>query len=147
MRDLPCRTIQCDEIWAFCYAKQKNVPEQHRGTFGYGDVWTWTALCADTKIVPTWLVGERTVDDASVFMNDLARGLRHRVQLTTDGHRPYLQAVDGAFGFDVDYAMLHKLYGPPDAPTPQERKYSLHRNRRADGQRKPRPRANLHELR
>jgi IS1 family transposase len=123
MRGLPCRTIQCDEIWAFCYAKQKNVPEQHRGTFGYGDVWTWTALCADTKIVPTWLVGERTADDASVFMSDLARRLSHRVQLTTDGHRAYLQAVDGAFGFAVDYAMLQKLYGPPEGAA-QERRYS-----------------------
>ncbi len=124
MRGLPCTNVQCDEIWAYCYSKQKNVPEQHRGTFGYGDVWTWTALCADTKIVPTWLVGERTVDDAEVFMGDLARRLSHRVQLTTDGHRPYLQAVEGAFGAEVDYAMLHKLYGPPDAPTHQERKYS-----------------------
>ncbi len=124
MRGLPCTTIQCDEIWAYCYSKAKNVPQEHQGTFGYGDVWTWTALCADTKIVPTWLVGERTVDDASVFMHDLARRLDHRVQLTTDGHRPYLTAVDGAFGLDVDYAMLHKLYGPPEGQTHQERKYS-----------------------
>src|SRR3954454_11222923 len=101
LRDLPCTDIQCDEIWAFCYSKQKNVPQEHRGTFGYGDVWTWTAICADTKLVPTWLVGERTVDDADVFMRDLARRLSHRVQLTTDGHRPYLRAVDGAFGLDV----------------------------------------------
>ena len=111
MRDLCCTTIQCDEIWAYCYSKQKNVPDEHRGTFGYGDVWTWTALCADTKIVPSWLVGERTVDDAWVFMDDLSRRLANRVQLTTDGHRPYLQAVDVDFGQEIDYAMLQKIYG------------------------------------
>jgi len=111
MRDLPCKTLQCDEIWAYCYSKQKNVSDEHRGTFGYGDVWTWTALCADTKLVPSWLVGERTVDDAWVFMTDLEGRLANRVQLTTDSHRPYLQAVDLAFGQSIDYAMLHKIYG------------------------------------
>jgi transposase-like protein len=80
-------------IWAFCYAKQRNVPDQHRGTFGYGDVWTWTAICADTKLVPSWLVGERTMDDAWTFMQDLKGRLASRVQLTTDGHRSYLKAV------------------------------------------------------
>ncbi len=123
MQDLPCTTIQCDEIWSFCYSKQKNVPQEYRGTFGYGDVWTWTAICAETKIVPTWLVGERTTDDAEVFMNDLARRLSHRVQLTTDGYKPYLRAVSGAFDGGIDYAMLHKLYGPPEG-LPQERRYS-----------------------
>src|SRR5260370_12747332 len=77
LRDLPCTTIQCDEIWSYCYAKQKNVPREHQGTFGYGDVWTWTALCADTKLVPAWLVGERNYADARVFMDDLARRLSH----------------------------------------------------------------------
>ena len=124
MHDLPCTTIQCDEIWAFCYAKSKNVPQEHRGTFGYGDVWTWTALCADTKLVPSWLVGERTVDDAWTFLEDLRGRLANRVQLTTDGHRAYLAAVDFAFGDDVDYAMLYKLYGPPEGQTQQERRYS-----------------------
>ena len=94
--DLPCRHIQCDEIWSFCYAKEKNVPEEHQGRFGYGDVWTWTALCAETKLVPTWLVGERTAFDAEVFMRDLASRLTNRVQLTTDGHRAYLNAVETA---------------------------------------------------
>jgi len=120
--DLPCTTIQCDEIWSYCYAKQKNVPDEHKGTFGYGDVWTWTALCADTKLVPTWLVGERTVTDAWVFMSDLAERLSNRVQLTTDGHQPYLKAVDAAFGDEIDYAMLHKLYGQD--PKDDERRYS-----------------------
>jgi IS1 family transposase len=124
MHDLPCTTIQCDEIWAFCYSKSKNVPQQHRGTFGYGDVWTWTALCADTKLVPSWLVGERTVDDAWAFLTDLQGRLANRVQLTTDGHRAYVQAVDLAFGDEIDYAMLNKLYGLPEGLTHQERKYS-----------------------
>ena len=122
--DLPCRNIQCDEIWSFCYSKQKNVPQEHRCTFGYGDIWTWTAICADTKVVPSWLVGERTVDDAWTFMDDLKGRLANRVQLTTDGHRSYLQAVDFTFGDDVDFAMLHKIYGPADGHTQQERKYS-----------------------
>jgi lambda repressor-like predicted transcriptional regulator len=78
LRDLPCLHIQCDEIWAFCYSKQKNVPTEHQGTFGYGDVWTWTAICADTKLVPSWLVGERTTDDGWTFMQDLKSRLRTR---------------------------------------------------------------------
>jgi IS1 family transposase len=120
--DLPCTTVQCDEIWAYCDAKQKNVPQEHKGTFGYGDVWTWTAICADTKLVPSWLVGERTVPDAWVFMSDLASRLSNRVQLTTDGHQPYVKAVDAAFGDEIDYAMLHKLYGQD--PCEDERRYS-----------------------
>lgn len=121
LRDLPCRTLQCDEIWAFCYAKQKNVPEEFQGQYGYGDVWTWTALCADTKLVPSWLVGERTVEDARAFMTDLERRLANRVQLTTDGHSAYLRAVDRAFKGGIDYAMLQKLYGPDPS---DERRYS-----------------------
>jgi IS1 family transposase len=119
--DLPCTRIECDEIWSFCYAKQKNVPAEHRGEYGYGDVWTWTALCADTKLVPSWLVGERTADDAEVFMRDLASRLRHRTQLTTDGHRAYLNAVEAAFGADIDYAVLHKIYASPAKPEDQRR--------------------------
>src|SRR5271163_2225463 len=76
LRDLPCTTIQADEIWAYCYAKQKNVPDEHRGTFGYGDVWTWCAICADTKLVPSWLVGERTLNDCWTFMEDLKGRVR-----------------------------------------------------------------------
>ncbi len=122
--NLPCRTIQCDEIWAFCYSKQKNVPEQHRGTYGYGDVWTWTAICADTKLVPSWLVGERTVDDAWTFLSDLQGRLAERVQISSDGLKIYVQAVDLAFGPEVDFAQIHKLYGPAEGTTHQERKYS-----------------------
>jgi IS1 family transposase len=93
LRDLPCTTIRCDEIWSYYYSKQKNIPEQHKGTFGYGDVWTWTAICADTKLVPSWLVGERTYEDALAFMVDLETRLAGPVQLTTDGYHVYLNAV------------------------------------------------------
>ena len=116
LRNLPCKRVQCDEIWAFCYAKEKNVPEELKGRFGFGDVWTWTALCADTKLIVSFLVGERSVPYASKFMSDIASRLAHRVQLTTDGHKPYLRAVDNAFGCDVDYATLEKIYAAP----PQE---------------------------
>ncbi len=109
--NLPCKRIQCDEIWAFCYAKQKNVPADKQGIFGYGDLWTWTALCADTKLIPSWRVGTRGAGTAFEFMHDLAGCLAQRVQLTTDGHRVYLDAVESAFGSEIDYAMLVKLYG------------------------------------
>jgi len=122
LRNLTCKRIQCDEIWAFCYAKEKNVPEELRGKFGFGDVWTWTAMCADTKLIPCWRVGGRNAWHAQHFMHDLASRLANRIQLTTDGHRVYLQAVEGAFGNDVDYAMLVKLYG--NAPSGAETRYS-----------------------
>jgi len=121
--NLPCTRIECDEIWSFCHAKAKNVPAEHEGEFGYGDVWTWTAICADTKLVPSWLIGERGGADAEVFMRDLASRLTNRVQLTTDGHRAYLNAVEAAFGADIDYAMLHKIYGDANGKS-DERRYS-----------------------
>ena len=111
LRDLTCRRIQCDEIWSFCYAKEKNVPQEVRGTFGYGDVWTWTALDADTKLVPSWAIGSRGAEAANEFLHDLADRLAHRIQLTTDGHKVYLNAVENVFGIDIDYAMLVKVYG------------------------------------
>lgn len=111
LRNLPCRSLRCDEIWSFVYAKEKNVPDDFKGQFGYGDVWTWTAIDPDTKLVPSWLVGNRDLAHAIVFIDDLASRLAHRVQLTTDGHKSYLEAIEGAFGADVDYAMLIKLYG------------------------------------
>ncbi len=111
LQNLPCRRVQCDEIWSFCYAKAKNVPEDKKGTFGYGDIWTWTAICADTKLAVSWLVAGRDAGAAHAFMQDVASKLRHRVQLTTDGHKPYLEAVEAAFGMDIDYAMLQKIYG------------------------------------
>jgi IS1 family transposase len=121
LRDLPCKTVQVDEIWAYCYSKQKNVPQDHRGEYGYGDVWTFTAIDADTKIVPLWLVGERTIDDAWAFLTDLRGRMAERVQLTTDGLNIYLTAVSLSFGHEVDYGQLWKIYGPdPNA----ERRYS-----------------------
>jgi IS1 family transposase len=111
LRGLSCRRVQCDEVWAFCYAKEKNVPHERKGQFGYGDVWTWVAMDAETKLVPSWLVGRRDADDARDLMRDLASRLTHRVQLTTDGHKAYLVGVEESFGADVDYAMLVKLYG------------------------------------
>jgi hypothetical protein len=105
------------------YAKEKNVPADRRDEFGYGDVWTWTAICADTKLVPTWLIGERDGVDAEIFMRDLASRLRNHIRLTTDGHRAYLHAVEAAFGGDIAYAMLHKIYASP-AMTEDQRRYS-----------------------
>lgn len=118
--DLPCEVVEVDEIWAYCYAKQKNVPEQFKGTPGYGDVWTHTAICADTKLVPAWLVGERTQDDAEVFLTDLASRLANRVQLSTDGHRAYEATVGPAFLGKVDWAQIQKHY----ASGPEPGKYS-----------------------
>lgn len=109
--DLPATRIECDEIWAFCYAKARNVPDEHEGEWGFGDVWTWVALDPDTKLVCSWLVGRRDGPDAMAFLADLGPRLRNRVQITTDGHRPYIEAIEAAFGQDVDYAMLVKQYG------------------------------------
>src|SRR3989337_2139922 len=111
MHDIPSKKLQCDEIWSFVYAKAKNVPEQHSGKFGYGDVWTFTAIDADTKLVPCWLVGQRILACATEFIADLKNRLANRVQLTTDGHKVYLEAIERAFGGDIDYAMLVKIYG------------------------------------
>lgn len=110
LRNLPCKRIECDEIWSFVGAKQKNVAADQRGT-GIGDVWTWTALCADTKLIASWMVGGRDGGAAREFMMDLAPRLANRIQLTTDGHKAYLNAVEDAFGAGVDYAMLVKIYG------------------------------------
>lgn len=110
-RNLTCRRIQCDEIWSFTYAKQKNVSPDKEGVFGYGDTWTWVALDADTKLVPCWLVGPRNADAALEFITDLKSRLANRVQLSTDGHKPYLTAVEAVFGSEIDYAMIVKIYG------------------------------------
>lgn len=116
LQNLPCRRIQCDEIWSFVGAKQKNVPEDKAEQ--WGDVWTWTAIDADTKLVPCWMVGQRGYESAVEFIGDLATRLKHRVQLTTDGHRPYLTAVENAFGADIDFAQLVKIYGTPATEGP-----------------------------
>lgn len=119
LRNLPCKRVQVDEVWSFVYAKEKNAPEHKRIAGEAGDIWTWTAICADTKLVPSWYVGERDSEAAMTFMDDLAKRLANRVQLTSDGHKPYLEAVEGAFGGDIDYAMLIKMYG--EAPEGQRR--------------------------
>lgn len=124
MRDLPCIRVQCDEIWSFCYSKEKNVSPANKGVLGHGDVWTWTALCPDTKLIASYMVGRRNADDAMYFMRDLSHRIRHRMQLTTDGHKGYLKAVEDAFGGDIDYAMLVKLYGESAGGHSSERKYS-----------------------
>ena len=120
VRNLSTKRVQCDEIWSFVYAKQKNVPEEKRG-FGVGDIWTWTALDAGSKLMISYLVGLRDAGYAFEFMNDVASRLANRVQMTTDGHRPYLEAVEGSFGADIDYAMLVKIYGAERA---DEARYS-----------------------
>lgn len=122
--NLPCKRVQCDEIWAFCYAKQKNVPEEFKGVPGYGDVWTWTAICADTKLVASYMVGGRNGEEAHAFISDLELRLANRVQLTTDGHSMYLDAIATAFGGGVDYAMLYKVYGGGNLQASYERRYS-----------------------
>lgn len=108
--NLPCKRIQCDEIWSFCYAKEKNCSKEMKAK-NYGDCWTWTALCDTTKLVPSWYVGTRDSSAAYHFMHDLASRLSSRVQITTDGHRAYLSAVESAFGSEIDYGMLVKIYG------------------------------------
>ena len=112
LRNLPCKRIEADEIWAFVGAKQRNAKMP-----GYGDIWTFVAMCADTKLAVSWLVGNRTADYAHGFMEDVASRLANRVQLTTDGHSMYLTAVEDAFGWNgIDYAMLHKLYTADHGP-------------------------------
>jgi len=110
LRNLTCKRIECDEIWQFCYAKEKNVPADKKGQFGYGDVWTWVAIDGDTKLIPSFMLGNRNLRTARMFIDDLAGRLANRVQLTTDGLKAYLVAVDESFGEGIDYAMLHKLY-------------------------------------
>lgn len=109
-RNLTCKRLQCDEIWTFCYAKEKNCTPEKKAREA-GDVWTWAAIDAETKLIPRWFVGERHAGAAYHFMRDLGGRLAHRVQLTTDGHRVYLTAVEDAFGCEIDYGMLHKIYG------------------------------------
>ncbi len=109
-RNLKCKRIQCDECWSFVYAKQKNVPEEKRGRFGYGDVWTWVAIDAQTKLVPSFMVGNRDSQSARMFIDDLASRLASRIQLTTDGLKVYVDAVEDSFGCEIDYSILSKIY-------------------------------------
>ncbi len=123
LRNLKCRRIQCDEIWSFVRMKQKTAARKGLAAINVGDTWTWTAIDADTKLVPCWhLSKSRDAGAAYEFMSDLESRLAHRVQLTTDGNRAYLDAVDSTFGIGIDYAMLIKLYGPD--PNEAEHRYS-----------------------
>jgi len=120
VRNAAAKRIQCDEIWSFCYGKEKNVTEEQKKA-GAGSLWTWTALDAASKLIVSYLCGGRDASWARSFMEDVASRLTTRVQITTDGHKAYIEAVEGAFGMDVDYALLIKLYGSPAAP---ETRYS-----------------------
>jgi IS1 family transposase len=120
VRDVKVRRVEVDELWSFCYAKKKNVPSEKRGVFGFGDIWCWTAI-TDSKLILSWLVGTRDAGCAHEFMQDVAARLANRVQLTSDGYKPYLEAVEGAFGSAVDYAVLQKIYG---ADPQEEKRYS-----------------------
>jgi len=122
--NLDIKRVEADEIWAYCYSKQKNVPQEHRGTFGYGDVWTWVAIDADTKLVPSWLVGERTIQDCYVFLSDLRSRIRvgNRIQLTTDGLGVYPPVVDSLWRNGIDFATMVKEYASP--PQEDQRRYS-----------------------
>lgn len=123
LKGLRCKRVQVDEIWSFCGMKERNVPKDKRGLPGYGDVYTWVAIDAETKLVPSWLVGERRAEHAKRFVADLASRLANRIQLTSDGLRFYIDAVDQAFGGEIDYGMLHKLYRNPRSKA-EERRYS-----------------------
>ena len=122
VRDVRSKRVQVDEIWSFTFAKKKNVtPETAEKVAGAGDTWTWTALDADSKLIVSWLVGGRDTEYAIAFMNDVRERVTGRIQLTSDGHRPYLIAVEEAFGSEIDYAVLQKIYGQDANP---EKRYS-----------------------
>lgn len=112
VRGINAKRVQCDEIWAFCHSKERNVAPENKGILGFGDVYTWTGMDADSKLMVSYMVGNRDADYADAFIADLASRLTSRVQLSTDVHKPYLEAVEGAFGCNVDHAMLVKHYGP-----------------------------------
>ncbi len=119
--NLKCKRIEVDELWSFVGSKEKNVPADRKNTGEMGDVWTWVSICAESKLVPVWYIGDRDSEAAMFFMDKLAKRLANRVQLTSDGHAPYLEAVEGAFGADIDYAMLIKIYGKS---SDNEKRYS-----------------------
>jgi IS1 family transposase len=121
LRNLRCNRLELDELWAFCYAKDKNLPDEMRGEPGVGSIWTWTGLDAETKLMVSWRLGARDAANAHAFISDLSSRLANRVQLTTDGNRVYLDAVEHYMGGEVDYAMLVKQYGANETP---ERSYS-----------------------
>lgn len=133
LTDLDTKIVECDEIWSFCYSKQKNIPDEHRGTFGYGDIWTWTAIDAESKLVPSWLVGERTQADCYVFLADLKSRLlpAQRIQLSADGFGAYPPVVWGLWQNHIDFAQIVKEYSDPTKD--EARKYSPAKNCRVMG--------------
>ena len=124
MNGLKLKRIECDEIWSFVGMKQRNVPKELADTFGAGDVYTWTAIDADTKLIPCWHVGTRGIESARLFIGDLASRLDGRVQLTTDGHKAYMTAVEEAFGGAIDFTQLIKIYGNEGQTKEDARRYS-----------------------
>lgn len=123
--NLDCKVVQCDEIWAFCYGKKKNLPKEYQGKYGYGSVWTWVALDADSKLVICWHVGRRELEDAHRFLTNLEPRLKNRVQLTTDGNRSYSEVMSSVFTGKIDYAQVQKIYGGRYYQTEEgERRYS-----------------------
>jgi IS1 family transposase len=124
VRNVKSRRVQCDEIWSFVHAKAKNVPTAKAAPEGAGDIWTWTAFDADNKLIISWTVGGRDAEHALDLMDDVRKRLANRVQLTTDGHAAYLSAVEEAFGADIDFAQLVKLYGEPPSSPEAARRYS-----------------------
>ena len=111
VREVSAMRIQCDEIWCFCYSKDKNVPDSMKDKPGVGSIWTWTAMDADTKLIISWKLGARDATTGYEFMDDVYHRLAHRCQMTTDGHKVYLEAIEQTFGCNIDYAMLVKIYG------------------------------------
>jgi IS1 family transposase len=124
VRNVKSQRVQCDEIWSFVHAKAKNVPTAKKAPEGAGDIWTWTALDADNKLIISWAIGGRDAGYALALMDDVRGRLANRVQLTTDGHSAYLGAVEEAFGADIDFAQLVKLYGEPPSSPEAARRYS-----------------------
>lgn len=124
VRNVRASVVQCDEIWSFTYAKQKNVATAKAAPEDAGDTWTWTAIDSESKLIVSYMVGGRDGEYAMAFMDDLQARLANRVQLTTDGHKAYQEAVEGAFGGDVDHAQLIKLYGDATGYKGHEKKYS-----------------------
>lgn len=133
IHNIKSKRVQCDEIWSFCYSKEKNVAPEDKGILGHGDAYTWTAIDADTKLAISWLVGHRDVECAEAFVADLASRLDDRIQLTTDGYGVYVNAIEKAFGGAVDYAMLVKVY--EGMGTMEQRRYSPSRFVSADKRR------------
>jgi len=124
VRNLTCSSVQLDEIWSFCHAKEKNVPTDRKGDPGVGDMWTWTAIDADTKLVVSFFLGKRDEWCARMFIDDLRSRIVGRVQLSTDGYRAYMEPIDNAFGGDADYGMIIKLYGNQGLGRDPETRYS-----------------------